>query len=266
MRAGGVRRRAVLLTLALVSLALGPVLYAAATPGGRDAAAPPSLTGTLTKVDLRHHDIAVKVAKGAAKYRGRTVTLIVTSSPPGATSVTRLGHKAKLASIKKGDRVVVTYRLDAHKQLVAIHVIDSGPAPAHGPASSPTTTLSPTAISTSPTPTASSSAPPPTSSIPPGAVTIHMSNYVFTPSTLSVPAGTTVYAVIDSGSHSWTEGTYPTPTAGGFDSNFASVYSFTFPVDTPPGTYPFFCRFHGGAPNHMTGMITITAPSASPTP
>ena len=261
MRAGGVRRRAVLLTLALVSLALGPVLYAAATPGGRDAAGPPSLTGTLTKVDLRHHDVAVKVAKGAAKYRGRTVTLIVTSSPPGATSVTRLGHKAKLASIKKGDRVVVTYRLNAHKQLVAIHVIDSGPAPAHGPAQSPTASPTMSLGPTSSTTSSTTSSPSPTPST--VAVELHASgtgasaHYLTT--TISISVGQSVLFVVDDGSHSWTSGAGGAADHNAWDDStvLSGGHSFGPYTFNTAGSYPFFCSVHYPI-NGMSGTVNVS--------
>ena len=256
MRAVGVRRRAVMLTLALVSLALGPVIYAAAAPSGPAAAALPSLSGTITKVDLAHHTFVVKVSKGAAKYKGKAVTLNLKASPPGATSVSRLGHAGKLLGLKKNDRVVVTYKLNAANKPVAVHVTDSGPAPVSNPSPTPT---SPTATAPTSAETTSPAGSPTTSASPSptGPVTeVHATTtggHVFLPATVNITVGTTIRLVIDDGVHTLTSGTYPTA-SGAFSLNNGQTFTFN-----SVGDYPFFCQYHGGSPYFMTGTVHVTA-------
>ncbi len=249
-----------LLTLALATLAMGPALYAAATPSG-PASAAPSLTGTLTKVDLPHHHITLKVTAtkgaGAAKYKGRTVILNVKGAPPGATSVTRLGHAGKLIGLKKDDRVVITYKLNPAKQLVAFKVTDSGPKPKVTPTPSVSPTLSPTPSATQTTDPYSAPPPPPTSSIPANAYKIHMYSYGYTLDAGNPTVGQVVAVIADASNHSWTSGNGTTGMPDGtFDSGFLSSganFQYTF---TAPGTYTFFCKHHYSSFN-MKGSITV---------
>ena len=219
-----VRRRLVTLTSVLTVLAAVvafPALYAAASP----AAAAHSLGGTIAGTDIAHHHIGVKVTTGAAKYKGKTVAILLHK-----TAVTRLGKTVTPAAIKKYDRVTVTYAVNAKTHVVtALKIVDTGPKPKPVPTPSPT-----------PSQTATS-------------YTIHMSNYSFSPPSLTVPVGSTVTVVTDNGTHTWTSGSDGIAN-GKFDSNGASTFSFTF---NTPGTYPYFCQYHY-ATNQMAGSITVT--------
>lgn len=262
MRAVGVRRRAVMLTLALASLALGPVIYAAATPSGPAAATLPSLTGTITKVDLAHRVLVVKVTKAVAKYKGKAVTLNLKASPPGATSVTRLGHTGKLVGLKKNDRVVVTYKLNAANKPVAVKITDSGPAPVINPSLTPTPTV------TSPTATETTSPPagPPTSSTTPSpadpnTIVLKAENYDFTPQPITIKVGQTLKFVV-SGTHSWTSGASGTADHAQWDDSgiLSGSQTFTYVFSTT-GTYPFFCKVHYATHPSMSGTITVVPAS-----
>ncbi|HVU72212.1 MAG TPA: plastocyanin/azurin family copper-binding protein [Mycobacteriales bacterium] len=223
-----VRRRPVLLTLAVAVLAAGPALYAAAAPGG-PATTAPTLGGTITGTDLKHHHIGVKVTAGAARYKGRTITVVLHS-----TKVTRLGKTVTPAAIKRADRVTVTYKVNPTTHAVtAIKIVDTGPKPKPAPTPSPTPTQA--------------------------AYVVHLSgsgsSARYTPSTLTVPVGAKVTVVVDSGDHTWTSGNPPAGDHKNWDSADLSTgqsFSYTF---TTPGTYPFFCEYH--YPDGMTGSITV---------
>ena len=221
-----VRRRPVLLTLALAVLATGPALYAAATP----ATTAPSLSGTVSGTDLKHHHIGVKVTKGAATYRGRTITVVLRK-----TTVTRLGHTVTPAAIKRNDRVTVTYRVDPKSHaVIAIKIVDTGPKPKPAPTPSPT-----------PSPTQT-------------AYVIHMLETgapMYSPADLTVPVHSKVTVTDDSGDHTWTSGDAPVP-SGTWDSGQMTpgqTFSFTF---NTPGTFRFFCQNHYSY--GMTGTVTVT--------
>lgn len=84
-------------------------------------------------------------------------------------------------------------------------------------------------------------------------ITVHELNYAFLPLQMTIPTGTTVI---------WVNDEQPKHTAtaddGLFDSGDQSLgdtYSYTF---TEPGTYPYFCRYHGDVGVvGMAGIITV---------
>ena len=84
-------------------------------------------------------------------------------------------------------------------------------------------------------------------------MTVDLKGFAFDPKTLTVSVGTTV---------TWTnqESTIHTVTAddGAFDSKDlaqGAKFSFTF---SQPGTYPYFCKYHGGKGGQgMSGTITV---------
>jgi plastocyanin/uncharacterized membrane protein YozB (DUF420 family) len=84
-------------------------------------------------------------------------------------------------------------------------------------------------------------------------VTVHEIDFAFLPEEMTVPSGTTVIWVND-------EVAKHTATAddGLFDSGDQSLgdtYSYTF---SEPGTYPYFCRYHGDVGGiGMAGTITV---------
>ncbi|MGH2618669.1 MAG: plastocyanin/azurin family copper-binding protein, partial [Thermomicrobiales bacterium] len=86
-----------------------------------------------------------------------------------------------------------------------------------------------------------------------GTVTIHEDQFAFLPSQITVPAGTTVVWIND-------EAAKHTATADDdqFDSGDQSLgvsYSYTF---SEPGSYPYFCRYHGDAGGvGMAGSIVV---------
>lgn len=78
---------------------------------------------------------------------------------------------------------------------------------------------------------------------------VTITNFSFSPSSLTVKAGTTVtWTNQDSASHTVT-GDTTGPASGTLDKG--ATYSYTF---STPGTYPYHCAFH---PN-MRGTITVT--------
>jgi len=87
----------------------------------------------------------------------------------------------------------------------------------------------------------------------PLSVTIHEDRYQFIPSQLTIPAGTTVIWVND-------EQAKHTVTAddGSFDSGdleLGASYTYTF---TKPGTYKYFCRYHGDVGGiGMAGTVIV---------
>ncbi|HEX2281058.1 MAG TPA: plastocyanin/azurin family copper-binding protein, partial [Thermomicrobiales bacterium] len=84
-------------------------------------------------------------------------------------------------------------------------------------------------------------------------VTIHEDHFRFIPSQLTIPAGTTVIWVND-------EQAKHTASAddGRFDSGDQELgvsYAYTF---TEPGTYPYYCRYHGDVGGvGMAGTIVV---------
>lgn len=86
-----------------------------------------------------------------------------------------------------------------------------------------------------------------------GGNTVDISGFAFNPRSLTVSVGTTV---------TWTNnnGVSHTVTAddGTFDSGtLAESAQFSFTFDTP-GTYPYYCEFHGGAGGTgMSAVITV---------
>jgi plastocyanin len=95
-------------------------------------------------------------------------------------------------------------------------------------------------------------------------VDVDVANFQFSPSDISIAAGSTVHWIWGPGSglHSATSGTCDpdcTP-SGVFNSNTkgpGSTYDFTFNV---PGSYPYYCIVHGAA---MTGSVTVTPSTAA---
>lgn len=89
------------------------------------------------------------------------------------------------------------------------------------------------------------------------AVGVSVEDDFFTPKDITIPAGTTVVWT-DNGAlpHTVTSGTVSSP-SGLFDSGTLSqgqTFSFTF---NTPGTFPYFCRFHGSM--GMVGSVTVTS-------
>jgi plastocyanin len=88
----------------------------------------------------------------------------------------------------------------------------------------------------------------------PGSVSVDMENYEFTPDAITITAGTTVI---------WTnkdlDGHTVTSDEGSIDSgNLDTDETFSYTFDQP-GTYPFYCTYHGdagGVGMHMTVTVT----------
>lgn len=83
--------------------------------------------------------------------------------------------------------------------------------------------------------------------------TVTISNFQFAPKTVTVKAGSTVTWVNKDGTHTVTadNGSFQSPslTAG-------KSFSHKF---TKPGTYRYYCSFHGGAGGaDMSGIVTVT--------
>lgn len=104
-------------------------------------------------------------------------------------------------------------------------------------------------------------APWPSASGPADAATqaVGVSNFVFTPASITVTAGDSVTWSLDSGVHNVTAD----------DSSFASPnpmgasYSFTF---NTPGTYRYYCSIHGQAGGiGMSGEVVVQAAAATAT-
>ena len=217
MRDMDVRRRLVTLAAALPVLAAVvafPALYAAASPG----AAAPTLGGTIAGTDIAHHHIGVKVTTGAAKYKGKTIAILLHK-----TTVTRLGKKVLPAAIKKYDRVTVTYSVNAKTHVVtALKIVDTGPKP------KPVVHPTPSPIATT--------------------RSIDAADFSFTPNNLEIKVGTTV-VVSFSDHHTFTSRTGAFADSGDRSSG---TYSVTF---STPGVYPFFCQYHDAM--GMNGTITV---------
>jgi plastocyanin len=87
----------------------------------------------------------------------------------------------------------------------------------------------------------------------PLSVTIHEDHFRFIPSQLTIPAGTTVI---------WVNDEQAKHTASADDGRFESgdqalgvSYAYTF---TEPGTYPYYCRYHGDVGGvGMAGTIVV---------
>ncbi|MFN0275798.1 MAG: fibronectin type III domain-containing protein [Chitinophagales bacterium] len=84
--------------------------------------------------------------------------------------------------------------------------------------------------------------------------TINVSNFVFTPSTLTVNCNDTIR-------FTWVNGTHPIVSETGSWTTFtmSSVLTSQDVILTSEGTYPFYCDLHGGAGGlGMSGTITVT--------
>lgn len=117
---------------------------------------------------------------------------------------------------------------------------------------------------------------PPPPPPPPGATTrtISMTDYSYTPATVTITAGTIVKWVNNGAtSHTATsdEGVSPAFTTGTLVPPGTTTDPYGEPSSTPggsyqmtfstPGTYTYHCTFHGGpgtVPGTMTGTITVT--------
>jgi plastocyanin len=82
-----------------------------------------------------------------------------------------------------------------------------------------------------------------------GGTSITISNFMFAPMSLSVPAGATIKVTNkDSASHTLTA------TGGQFDTgNISQNQTKTFKAPTKPGTYHYICTIH----QYMTGTIVV---------
>jgi plastocyanin len=126
----------------------------------------------------------------------------------------------------------------------------------------------------SPTSYGGNSAPPPPG---PSAQTVNMSDYAFSPPSLTIKVGTTVRwvnvgatshtATSDAGvSPAWDSGTLGAPGTttdpyGGTMATPGGSYSAPSATFSTPGTYPYHCTFHGtpgSVPGTMKGTITVT--------
>jgi len=88
----------------------------------------------------------------------------------------------------------------------------------------------------------------------PGSLTVVMENYTFNPKTVQVKSGTTLtFMNHDPAKHTVTSDTDK------FDSGDINPgQTFTLKLDQP-GTYPYYCRFHGDKGGvDMSGVITVT--------
>lgn len=86
-----------------------------------------------------------------------------------------------------------------------------------------------------------------------GSLTVHEDEFLFIPARLTIPAGTTVV---------WTNDEQAKHTATADDDrfdpgdqSFGDSYAYTF---SEPGTYPYYCRYHGDAGGvGMAGTIVV---------
>ncbi|HEX2960521.1 MAG: plastocyanin/azurin family copper-binding protein [Bacteroidota bacterium] len=87
-----------------------------------------------------------------------------------------------------------------------------------------------------------------------GTYKVTIQNMSFSPSAITVPAGSVVtWTNMDGMAHTVTSGTPGSPD-NKFDSgnmNTNAVYSFTF---SAKGTYPYYCRYHSST---MHGTVTV---------
>lgn len=83
--------------------------------------------------------------------------------------------------------------------------------------------------------------------------TVTLSNFMFAPKTVKIKAGGTVTWKVKEGSHT------VKADDGSFNSGTINAgQSFSKKFDTP-GTYKYFCSFHGSAGGHdMAGTIIVT--------
>ena len=87
----------------------------------------------------------------------------------------------------------------------------------------------------------------------PGEVTVREDRFLFLPSAITIPAGATVTWIND-------ERAKHTATAddGSFDSGDQSIGESYSMIFAEPGTYPYFCRYHGDVGGvGMAGSITV---------
>jgi plastocyanin len=89
----------------------------------------------------------------------------------------------------------------------------------------------------------------------PGGSTVTITNNQFTPSTISVAAGTTITWQWNSGGVDHNVTFADGPTSG---TKSSGSYTRTFAT---PGTYPYVCTIHQG--QGMTGSVTVTAASTA---
>jgi plastocyanin len=83
--------------------------------------------------------------------------------------------------------------------------------------------------------------------------TVTISNFQFAPKSVTVKAGSTVTWVNKDGTHTVTadNGSFQSP-------NLTAGKSFTHKF-TNPGTYRYYCSFHGGAGGaDMSGVVIVT--------
>lgn len=82
--------------------------------------------------------------------------------------------------------------------------------------------------------------------------TVSISNFQFAPKVLSVKAGTTVTWVVKEGTHTVTADN------GEFSSdNLSAGQNFTYTF-SKPGTYRYYCSFHGGKGGvNMSGTVRV---------
>jgi plastocyanin len=86
-----------------------------------------------------------------------------------------------------------------------------------------------------------------------GTASVSIKDFEFQPRQLTVKAGTTVTWKNDGGSHTVTadNGSFESPTLGA-----GATFNRKF---TKPGTYRYYCAFHGGKGGEgMTGTIVVT--------
>lgn len=111
----------------------------------------------------------------------------------------------------------------------------------------------PTATTPPPPPTATSVPPTATTKPPPAPVSIALTDgparFSFSPSNVTVPAGTTVTWI-------WGGAAFHDVTGPGFGSTTkeSGTYSFTFAT---PGTYNYTCTVHSSSQPPMTGRIVV---------
>lgn len=104
---------------------------------------------------------------------------------------------------------------------------------------------------------------------------LHMLDYKYAPDPLEVPAGSTVITMNFGPSdqsiprEQWGEFTHSvTAVDGSFDmQNIPPDFAArTFTAPATPGTYPFYCRYHGDAATGMRGTLIVTEAAPEPTP
>lgn len=99
----------------------------------------------------------------------------------------------------------------------------------------------------------------------PEEIFVRMLDFEFGPTSLTIPAGTTITWVnLGQSLHSATFGVPVTRGGAPFDTNLlASGDQSSFTFDTP-GTYPYFCKLHGTLDGQgMAGVIVVTEPGTA---